>query len=100
LGLNIIETALYGGPVEEVYAAGKPHPSLQGCIYGVFRNRLPIEGGQLRPFYDRCDFMQRKYTQRIAFELTENRQLLFVSGPRLVGKTTIVRVDSPESFKI
>jgi len=40
----LIETALYGGSVEEVYAAGKPHPSLQGCIYGVFRNRLPIEG--------------------------------------------------------
>jgi len=40
----LIETALYGGSVEEVYAAGKPHPSLQGCIYGVFRNRSPIEG--------------------------------------------------------
>ncbi len=39
-----IETTLYGGSVEEVYAAGKPHPSLQGCIYGVFRNRSPIEG--------------------------------------------------------
>jgi len=40
----LIETALYGRSVEEVYAAGKPHPSLQGCIYGVFRNRSPIEG--------------------------------------------------------
>ncbi len=40
----LIETALYGGSVEEVYAAGKPHPSLQGCIYGVFWNRSPIEG--------------------------------------------------------
>jgi len=40
----LIETALYGGSVEEVYAAGKPHPNLQGCIYGVFRNRSPIEG--------------------------------------------------------
>ncbi len=40
----LIETALYGRSVEEVYAAGKPHPSLQGCIYGVFRNRSPIDG--------------------------------------------------------
>jgi len=30
--------------VEEVYAAGKPHPNLHGRIYGVFRNRSPIEG--------------------------------------------------------
>jgi len=39
-----VKTALYGGSVEEVYAAGKPHPSLQGCINGVFRNRSPIGG--------------------------------------------------------
>jgi hypothetical protein len=33
--------------VEEVSLAGKPKPSLQGRIYGVFRNRLPMRGASL-----------------------------------------------------
>ena len=32
----------YGWSVEEVSLAGIPTSSLQGCIHGVFRNRLPI----------------------------------------------------------
>jgi hypothetical protein len=36
--------SLHGRSVEEVSLAGKPKPSLQGRIHGVFRNRLPMRG--------------------------------------------------------
>jgi hypothetical protein len=36
--------SLHGRSGEEVSLAGKPKPSLQGGIYGVFRNRLPMRG--------------------------------------------------------
>lgn len=35
--------------------------------------------------------MKRIYTQTLAKELQEHRQMLFVSGPRQVGKTTLAR---------
>ncbi|WP_347987115.1 ATP-binding protein [Methylomonas sp. AM2-LC] len=35
--------------------------------------------------------MQRLYSKQIEKELFQNRQMLFVSGPRQVGKTTIAR---------
>ena len=35
--------------------------------------------------------MQRLYSKQITTELFENRQMLFVSGPRQVGKTTIAK---------
>ena len=35
--------------------------------------------------------MQRLYSKQISIELFENRQMLFVSGPRQVGKTTLAR---------
>lgn len=35
--------------------------------------------------------MQRLYTAKISSELFQNRQMLFVSGPRQVGKTTLAR---------
>jgi predicted AAA+ superfamily ATPase len=35
--------------------------------------------------------MQRLYSQYIVVELFQNRQMLFVSGPRQVGKTTLAK---------
>ena len=35
--------------------------------------------------------MQRLYSEQITTELFQNRQMLFVSGPRQVGKTTLAK---------